>query len=79
MSDAWFDEYMYQVVVNKKYLTDSQLAAMDLEADLSSAVLPGDWVSPYYELDDEAVLELVNGLDVYEEEVPAWALDIRHP
>ncbi len=29
MSDAWFDEYMYQVVVNKKYLTPEQLAALD--------------------------------------------------
>ncbi len=57
----------------------TQAIGMDLDTDLSSAVLPGDWVSPYYELDDEAVLELVNGLDVYEEEVPAWALDIRHP
>ena len=24
MSDAWFDEYMYQVVVNKKYLTKEE-------------------------------------------------------
>ncbi len=29
MSDAWFDEYMYQVVVNKKYLTPEQLAALE--------------------------------------------------
>ena len=27
MTDRWFDEYMYQIVVNKKYLTDEQLAA----------------------------------------------------
>lgn len=27
MSDAWFDEYMYQIVVNKKYLTEEQRAA----------------------------------------------------
>ncbi len=31
MSDAWFDEYMYQVVVNKKYLTAAQLAVIDSE------------------------------------------------
>ena len=24
MSDVWFDEYMYQVVVNKKYLPSEQ-------------------------------------------------------
>ena len=29
--DPWFDEYVYQVVVDKKYLTDEQRAA--LEAD----------------------------------------------
>ncbi len=29
MSDKWFDEYMYQVVVNKKYLTPEQLAVLD--------------------------------------------------
>lgn len=27
MSDAWFDEYMYQVVVDKKYLTEEQRKA----------------------------------------------------
>ncbi len=31
MTDAWFDEYNYQVVVNKKYLTDEQRAAFDQE------------------------------------------------
>ena len=29
MSDAWFDEYMYQVVVNKKYLTADELKVID--------------------------------------------------
>ena len=28
LSDAWFDEYVYQVVVDKKYLTDEQRAAL---------------------------------------------------
>ena len=28
MSDKWFDKYMYQVVVNKKYLSESQLGAL---------------------------------------------------
>ena len=31
MSDAWFDEYNYQVVVNKKYLTDEQRAMFEQE------------------------------------------------
>ncbi len=31
LSDAWFDEYVYQVVVDRKYLSDEQRAA--LEAD----------------------------------------------
>ncbi len=30
-SDAWFDEYVYQVVVDKKYLTDEELAAYESE------------------------------------------------
>ena len=28
-SDAWFDEYVYQVVVDKKYLTQEELAALE--------------------------------------------------
>ena len=31
MTDRWFDEYMYQVVVNKKYLTPEQQAAYNAE------------------------------------------------
>jgi bleomycin hydrolase len=31
MSDAWFDEYMYQVVIHKKYLPDTLKAALDQE------------------------------------------------
>lgn len=31
MSDEWFSEYMYQVVVNKKYLTEAQKAVIDTE------------------------------------------------
>jgi len=29
MSDEWFDKYMYQVVVNKKYLSKSQISALE--------------------------------------------------
>ena len=31
MTDAWFDEYVYQVVVNKKYLSQAQLDALEAE------------------------------------------------
>lgn len=31
MSDKWFDEYVYQVVVNKKYLTQEELDAWNQE------------------------------------------------
>lgn len=31
MSDAWMDEYTYQIVVRKDYLTDEQLAAFEAE------------------------------------------------
>jgi len=31
MTDRWFDEYMYQVVVHKKYLSEEQLAAYAAE------------------------------------------------
>ena len=31
MSDDWFDEYTYQVVIDKKYLTKEELAMLDQE------------------------------------------------
>ncbi|WP_206922240.1 aminopeptidase C [Alicyclobacillus suci] len=31
MSDAWFDDYMYQVVVHQKYLSEAQRAALTQE------------------------------------------------
>ena len=31
MSDEWFDKYMYQVVINKKYLSQEHLKALELE------------------------------------------------
>ena len=31
MSDAWFSEYVYQVAINKKYLTSEELAAWQTE------------------------------------------------
>ncbi len=31
MSDQWFDQYMYQLVVDKRYLTDEERAILDME------------------------------------------------
>ena len=31
LSDPWFDEYVYQVVIDRKYLSDEQQAALDAE------------------------------------------------
>ena len=31
MSDEWFDKYMYQVVINKKHLSQEHLVALELE------------------------------------------------
>lgn len=51
---------------------------MDLGSALHSTVLPHEWINPYIELLDEDILTLVNGLGIYEETVPAEALNIRH-
>ena len=56
----------------------TQAIGMDLDTALNTGALEGEWVSPYWELDDAAVLELVNDLGIYEEEVPAGALHITH-
>ena len=57
----------------------TQAVGMDLDTALATAVLDGEWVSPYYELDDQKVLELVNSLGLYQEEVPSKVLNICHP
>lgn len=38
MNDAWFEEYLYQAVVHKKYLTAAQAAAWEAEP-----VVPEPW------------------------------------
>ena len=57
----------------------TQAVGMDLDTALETGGLTGAWINPYWELDDDAVLELVNGLGIYEEEVPAEILNIVHP
>ena len=56
----------------------TQAIGMDLDSGLNSATLPGRWIDPYYEPEDDAVLELLNSLGIYEEEIPPQALNIRH-
>ena len=57
----------------------TQAVGMDLDTALTSAVLSDTWISPYIVPEEEKVLELVNGLGIYEEEVPASVLGLVHP
>lgn len=56
----------------------TQAIGMDLGTALQSQTLPGEWIYPYLELTDSEVLEMVNGLSIYEEELPAEVLHIHH-
>jgi len=56
----------------------TQAIGMDLDSALKSATLPNEWISPYIELVDDRVLELINGLGIYMEPVPMEALRILH-
>ena len=57
----------------------TQAIGMDLDTALTTGSLEGEWISPYWHLDDKAVLEMVNSLGIYQEQVPARALHIVHP
>lgn len=54
----------------------TQAVGMDLDTSLTSLALEGTWKSPYIYQDKDEVLELVNSLGIYEEELPASALHI---
>ena len=56
----------------------TQAVGMDLDTALNTGSLDGKWINPYWELNDDAVLELVNSLGIYEDEVPASVLKIVH-
>lgn len=56
----------------------TQAIGMDLNTALESTTLPGDWIYPYIELRDQEILDIVNSLGIYEEQVPIEALNIRH-
>ncbi len=75
-----FSQYVRSdMSLNNMVYFGTQAVGMDLDSALETAGLPGEWINPYWELDDEATLELVNGLGIYEEEVPARVLRIIHP
>ena len=75
-----FSSYVKSTMsVNDMIFFGTQAIGMDLDTSLTTAGLPGEWTNPYWELDDEATLELVNSLNIYEEEVPAEVLHIIHP
>lgn len=41
-SDSWFDEFVYQIVINKKYLSDDQQAIIKNEYDKPTVLAPWD-------------------------------------
>lgn len=57
----------------------TQAVGMDLDTAMNTAVLTGEWINPYWELDDDATLELVNSLGIYQEQIPAEVLNLIHP
>ena len=57
----------------------TQAVGMDLDTAMSSSVLSSNWVNPYIMPKEDEVLKLVNGLGVYEEEVPAGVLRLVKP
>ena len=65
--------------LNNMVFFGTQAVGMDLDTALNTGVLEGEWINPYWELDDAAVLELVNSLGIYEEQVPASILRLVHP
>lgn len=65
--------------LNEMVWFGTQAIGMDLDTALTTGSLEGEWISPYWQLDDEAVLDMVNGLGIYQEQVPARALHIVHP
>ena len=75
-----FSSYVKSTMsVNDMVFFATQAIGMDLDTALAASGLPGEWTNPYWELDDEATLELVNSLNIYEEEVPSEVLHIIHP
>lgn len=75
-----FSQYVRTTMpLNDMVYFGTQAIGMDLDTALTTGSLEGEWISPYWQLDDNAVLELVNSLGIYQEEIPAKALHIVHP
>ncbi len=75
-----FSQYVgSNMPLNDMVYFGTQAIGMDLDTALTTGSLEGSWISPYWQLDDQATLELVNGLGIYQEEVPLRALHIAHP
>lgn len=73
------NDYVYSdIPLDNMLYFATHAIGMDLDTALSSTILPNEWKAPYVELVDSDVLELVNGLGIYEETVPAEALHICH-
>ena len=65
--------------LNDMVFFGTQAVGMDLDTALDTAALPGIWPSvqdPYYYLYADETLALVNGLGIYEEEVPIEVLSL---
>ena len=65
--------------LSKMVYFGTQAVGMDLDSALTASVLSTNWVNPYIVPREDEVLKLVNGLGIYEEEVPAEVLRLVHP
>ena len=77
--DIFFTYVDTDMSLNDMVYFATQAIGMDLDNNLASATLSDNWVSPYIVPKEEKVLELVNSLGVYEEEIPIEVLNIYHP
>ncbi len=75
-----FNDYVEtNMPLNTMIYFATECIGMDLDTSLETATLPGTWISPYYELTDDEVLDLVNELlPVYTEPIIAEIMNIRH-
>lgn len=75
-----FSQYVRaDMPLNDMVYFGTQAVGMNFDTALSTGSLEGEWISPYWQLNDESVLALVNSLGIYQEEVPLKALHIVHP
>lgn len=75
-----FSQYVKSnMPLNDMVYFGTQAIGMDLDTALTTGSLEGEWISPFWYLDEEAALELVNSLGVYQEQVPAGSLHIVRP